>query len=246
MNVIPAIDLKDGKCVRLYQGDFERCTEYSDDPTAVARSYQHMGLEHLHIIDLDGAELGEQKNRGIVATIALQSELEIQLGGGIRDAATLAGWLAAGVTRCIVGSLAVNEPETIKRWLDEFGPDRIVLALDVRLDVNDRPLLMTHGWKESSQLDLWQCIDGYLDHGITHVLCTDVSRDGAMTGPNLELYREFIARYPALRLQASGGIRNVADLHSLEELGPHAAISGRALLDGTISKEELQSFLRVA
>lgn len=246
MNIIPAIDLQDGKFVRLYQGDFDKRTEYGNDATAIARDYQAIGFEHLHIIDLDGAKLGEQKNRSIIAAIVLESELDIQLGGGIRDSQTIAGWLAAGVSRCIIGSLAVHEPDTVRSWLDVFGPDRIVLALDVRLNVNNVPIVTTHGWTESSELDLWQCIDSYVDDGLEHVLCTDVSRDGAMTGPNLDLYREFIRRYPSLKLQASGGVRNVHDLHKLEVLGPFAAITGRALLDGKINKEELKPFLRVA
>jgi phosphoribosylformimino-5-aminoimidazole carboxamide ribotide isomerase len=246
MKIIPAIDLQDGACVRLYQGDFDRRTEYSDDPTAVARDFQAMGFEHLHIIDLDGAKLGEQKNRGIVAAIAMESDLDIQLGGGIRDTQTVTDWLAAGVSRCIIGSLAVNEPETVKCWLEEFGPDHIVLALDVRLDDDGRPILAIHGWTESSAIDLWQCIDGYLDNGIQHVLCTDVSRDGAMSGPNLDLYRVFIERYPDLSLQASGGVRHVGDLQALSDLGAPAAITGRALLDGKIKTEELDPFLRVA
>ena len=246
MKIIPAIDLQDGACVRLYQGDFDKRTEYSNDPTAVARDFQAMGFEHLHIIDLDGAKLGEQKNRSIVAAIAMESDLDIQLGGGIRDRQTITDWLAAGVSRCIIGSLAVNEPETVKSWLEEFGPDNIVLALDVRLDDDKRPILTTHGWTKSSEIDLWQCVDSYLDDGLQHVLCTDVSRDGAMSGPNLDLYRKFIERYPDLGLQASGGVRHVGDLQALSELGAPAAITGRALLDGKINVEELGPFLRVA
>ena len=246
MNVIPAIDLQNGDCVRLYQGDFDKRTEYSKDPTAVARDFQAMGFEHLHIVDLDGAKSGEQTNRAIVAAIAMDSDLEIQLGGGLRERTSVAEWLAAGVSRCVIGSLAVNEPEIVKSWLSEFGADRLVLALDVRLDDNGIPVLATQGWTMSSGVDLWQCVDGYLDEGIQHVLCTDVSRDGALNGPNLGLYREFLSRYPTLNLQASGGVRDANDLYNLSELGATAAITGRALLDGRIRKEELGPFLRVA
>lgn len=246
MKIIPAIDLQGCACVRLYQGDFDQRTEYSKDPTAVARNFQAMGFEYLHIVDLDGARSGEQRNRAIVAAIAMESDLEIQLGGGIRDTQTIAEWLSAGVSRCVIGSLAVNEPDTVKNWLGEFGPDRIVLALDIRLDDRNLPILATHGWTESSGIDLWQCIDAYLADGIRHVLCTDVSRDGAMSGPNLDLYRDFIERYPYLTLQASGGVRDANDLHELSKLGASAAITGRALLDGRIKTEELGAFLRVA
>ena len=246
MKVIPAIDLQNGDCIRLYQGDFDKRTEYSKDPTAVAGDFQAMGFEHLHIVDLDGAKSGEQSNREIVAAIAMESDLEIQVGGGIRNRQTVGECLSAGVSRCVIGSLAVNEPDTVKNWLGEFGPDRIVLALDIRLDDRNLPMLATHGWTVSSGIDLWQCIDAYIADGIRHVLCTDVSRDGAMSGPNLDLYREFVRRYPSLLLQASGGVRDANDLHELSKLGASAAITGRALLDGRIKTEELGAFLRVA
>ena len=246
MKIIPAIDLQDGICVRLFQGDFERRTEYSNDPAAVARDFQAMGFGNLHIVDLDGAKLGQQQNRDIVSAIASESELEIQLGGGIRDRETVSDWLAAGVSRCVIGSLAVNNPEKIKSCLQEFGADRIVLALDVKLDDTGTPMLVTHGWTRTADIDLWQCVDRFLGDDIRHVLCTDVSRDGAMTGPNLELYREFVSRYPMISLQASGGVRNADDLRVLEDLGASAAITGRALLEGKINTEELGPFLRVA
>ena len=246
MIIIPAIDLQDGKCVRLFQGDFDKRTEYSNDPVAVARGFQAMGFEYLHVVDLDGAKLGQQENRDTVSAIASESDLAIQLGGGIRDRETVSKWLSAGVSRCVIGSVAVNEPEKIKSWLTEFGADRIVLALDVKLDKKDSPMLVTHGWTRSAELDLWQCVGEYLGSGVQHVLCTDVSRDGAMTGPNVDLYRQFVAHYPTIRLQASGGVRHADDLRKLADLGAGAAITGRALLDGRIKTEELGPFLRVA
>ena len=246
MIIIPAIDLQGGKCVRLFQGDFDKRTEYSNDPVGVARDFQAMGFDNLHIVDLDGARLGKQKNREIVSAIASESDLAIQLGGGMRGRETVSRWLAAGVSRCVIGSLAVNDPETIKSWIREFGSDRIVLALDVKLDVTGTPMLVTHGWTRSADIDLWQCVDRYLRSDIKHVLCTEVSRDGAMTGPNVELYREFVSRYPTISLQASGGVRHADDLRVLDDLGASAAITGRALLDGKIKTEELGPFLRVA
>lgn len=246
MRIIPAIDLQDGKCVRLYQGDFDKRTEYSSEPTAVARSFKAMGFHDLHIVDLDGAKLGQQRNRDIVSAIASESNLYIQLGGGIRDREIVSNWLAAGVSRCVIGSLAIIDPEEIKNWIEEFGADRIVLALDVKLDDDGTPKLVTHGWTRTAEIDLWQCVDQYLRHGLAHVLCTDVSRDGAMTGPNTALYRDFVERYPNIDLQASGGVRHAADLRMLGDLGASAAITGRALLDGKIKAEELGQFLRVA
>ncbi len=246
MKIIPAIDLQDGMCVRLFQGDFEKRTEYSNDPAAVARDFQAMGFDNLHIVDLDGAKLGQQENREIISAIAAESDIIIQLGGGIRDRETVSNWLAAGVSRCVIGSLAIDDPEKIKSWIREFGPDRIVLALDVKMDDTGTPMLVTHGWTRTTEIDLWQCVDRYFRNDIRHVLCTEVSRDGAMTGPNVELYRVFVSRYPTISLQASGGVRNADDLRVLEDLGASAAITGRALLEGKIKPEELGPFLRVA
>ena len=245
MNVIPAIDLRDGRCVRLFQGEFDKETEYSTAPAGVARQFAELGADRLHIVDLDGARAGTQHNRAIVRQIASESPLRIQLGGGIRDRQTIDDWLDAGVDRCVIGSLAVTRPDTVRQWLEETGAERVVLALDVRIDENDVPRLTTHGWRETSTLTLWECIDDFLEAGLKHVLCTDVSRDGAMTGPNLDLYREIVARYPTISLQASGGVRGLDDLRQLRETGAAAAITGRALLEGALSREEVRSFLRV-
>jgi phosphoribosylformimino-5-aminoimidazole carboxamide ribotide isomerase len=246
MKIIPAIDLKDGKCVRLFKGDFEKTTEYSDDPVAVSREFSALDVQDLHIVDLDGARSGEQQNRAIVQAIAAESGLAIQLGGGIRDRATVKEWLDSGVTRCVIGSMAITDLPTVSDWLSEFGPDRLVLALDVNVANNGEPMLTTHGWTRQTGISLWECIDNYSDVAVKHVLCTDVSRDGAMLGPNVELYEEAMRRYPDLRLQASGGVRNLGDLRQLKSLGIPAAISGRALLDGAITAKEVAAFRRDA
>jgi len=246
MKIIPAIDIKDGKCVRLFKGDFSKTTEYSADPAAVARRFSALAVDDLHIVDLDGARTGEQENRSIVSNIASESGLCIQLGGGIRERQDLENWLAAGVSRCVVGSVAISSPELVKQWILEFGVDAIVLALDIKLNEDDEPILTTHGWTRDSGVTLWQCLDGYQSVGVRHVLCTDVARDGAMTGPNLKLYSDILARYPGLGLQASGGVRSVDDLCALRTLGLPAAITGRALLDGAITDSELASFRQSA
>ena len=244
MKIIPAIDLQDGKCVRLFQGDFEQSTEYSANPAEIGRRFSDLDVDDLHIVDLDGARTGTQQNHGIVAEIARETGLQVQLGGGLRGLDDVAGWLDSGVTRCVVGSVAVRDPGTVATWFDRFGPDAIVLALDVRLDKDGTPLLTTQGWTEDSGVSLWECLDGYGEAGLRHVLCTDVSRDGALSGPNFDLYVEILNRYPALQLQASGGVRDIDDLELLRELGVPAAITGRALLDGNISAEEIASFRR--
>lgn len=242
MKVIPAIDLKDGKCVRLLKGDFGQTTEYSNDPAAVARRFAALDVQDLHIVDLDGARSGEQRNRAIVADIAAETGVDIQLGGGIRDRRSAADWLTHGVTRCVIGSLAITNTELVNEWLGEFGPDAIVLALDVRIRDDGVPMLTTHGWTRNSDTSLWDCIAQYSGAGLTHVLCTDVSRDGAMSGPNVQLYEEILGRYPELQLQASGGVRHIADLEELRSRGLPAAITGRALLDGKITIAEVASF----
>jgi len=242
MRVIPAIDLQNGKCVRLYKGDFEQTTEYSDDPAAVARQFAELQAHDLHIVDLDGARSGTQLNRDIVKAIAKETDMSVQVGGGIRDREILTAWLDAGVSRCVIGSLAITEPDAVKSWLVSFGGDKIVLALDVNIDEVGVPVITTHGWTRNSSTSVYECIDDYGSLGLRHVLCTDVSRDGAMAGPNLDLYADILDQFPDLQLQASGGVRNVQDLTALRNLGVPAAITGRALLDGKITAAEMVSF----
>ncbi|MDH3909305.1 MAG: HisA/HisF-related TIM barrel protein, partial [Gammaproteobacteria bacterium] len=154
-------------------------------------------------------------------------------------------WLENGVTRCVVGSVAVAEPERVAAWIDDFGADSIVLALDVTIG-EEGPVLATHGWTQSTGLSLWDLLDRYSTLGAKHLLCTDISRDGAMSGPNVELYTEILRRYPDIRLQASGGVRDIGDIRRLKEIGAPAAITGKAMLDGKISAAEVDSFLRSA
>ena len=246
MSIIPAIDLKDGKCVRLFRGDFDKTTEYSNDPLQISRRFSALDVQDLHIVDLDGARSGEQQNRLLVQAIAAETGLDIQLGGGIRDRASVKDWFDNGVTRCVIGSMAITDVPAVTKWLREFGPDRLVLALDVNIADDGTPMLTTHGWTRETELSLWNCIDRYSDDGLKHVLCTDVSRDGAMAGPNIQLYEETLRRYPGLQLQASGGVRNIDDLQQLRLQGLPAAISGRALLDGAITAKEVASFRRSA
>lgn len=246
MRVIPAIDVQGGKCVRLFQGDFERTTEYSDDPAAMARTFADFSASDLHIVDLDGARSGSQDNRKIVAKIVAETSMSVQLGGGIRDVDTVTRWFDAGVSRCVIGSLAITEPDVVKSWLARFGGDRIVLALDAKIDADGVPLVTTHGWTASSTTTVYECIDDYLAAGLRHVLCTDVSRDGAMAGPNVELYQQILGRFPMLELQASGGVRDIADLETLRASGLPAAITGRALLDARIAPAEMRTFLQGA
>jgi phosphoribosylformimino-5-aminoimidazole carboxamide ribotide isomerase len=246
MNVIPAIDLRDGQCVRLYQGDFDRQTNYNKEPISLALEYETMGFDSLHIVDLDGAGSGQQRNQEVIRRIIEMSKLTIQLGGGIRTAAQIDGWLDTGLARVIIGSLAITKPDRVRDWLANYGYERIVLALDVNVDPAGVPLIATHGWRRTTAVTLWQCIGEYESTGIKHVLCTDISRDGALTGPNLALYTELLGKYPGIQLQASGGVRNIGDLKALRKIGVRSAISGRALLDGKITAREIATFLPAA
>jgi phosphoribosylformimino-5-aminoimidazole carboxamide ribotide isomerase len=241
VKIIPAIDLQDGKCVRLFQGEFDKTTQYSADPTAIAREFTAMNVETLHIVDLDGARSGKPLNNTIVTAITQETTINVQLGGGIRHRNDVAHWLKLGVSRCVIGSVAIDDPQTVLAWIEEFGTQAMVLALDVRL-IDNTPTLTTHGWTNATGTSLWDCLDRYYRSGCRQVLCTDVERDGAMTGPNFVLYRDIMGRYPELQLQASGGVRHIRDLEQLRELGVPAAITGRALLDGAISAQELSSF----
>jgi phosphoribosylformimino-5-aminoimidazole carboxamide ribotide isomerase len=242
MKIIPAIDLQDGKCVRLYQGDFDKKTVYSDNPADIARQFSELQVSDLHVVDLDGAKLGSQQNRASIEAIIEQTSLTVQLGGGIRERDKVAEWLAVGVSRCVIGSMAVSQPDEVANWFADFGGDAIVLALDVNIGDDATPYLTTHGWTKQSDTSLWVAIDRFLDVGLKHVLCTDVSRDGAMAGPNRLLYDDILDRYPQLALQASGGVRDIEDLVALRESGLPAAITGRAMLDGRITPAEVASF----
>lgn len=245
MNIIPAIDLKGGQCVRLFKGNFDQETRYGDDPLLFARQFVSMGFRHLHVVDLDGAKDGEQANRKLLRKLIAESGLSVQLGGGIRDRDTVARWLDEGVRQVVIGSLAISEPDSVRSWMDEFGSEQFVLALDCEF-ADGVPWLTTHGWTRRSELSLWDGVANYLDAGVSQVLCTDVSRDGAMSGPSLDLYREFTERFPTVGLQASGGVRNLADLLELRRIGAGGAITGRALLDGKISAGEIESFQQSA
>lgn len=245
MRVIPAIDLRRGQCVRLLQGDFDRCTRYERTPIELARHYEQLGFAELHIVDLDGALTGNQSNRRTIQELCAATSLRIQLGGGIRDRDTVERWLDSGVTRCVVGSVAVTDPDAVQGWMETYGTDRIVPAFDVRsIDGQPRPAIS--GWTCDTDVTLWDCVARYVGAGARQILCTDITRDGAMTGPSLPLYEELMTRFPSILLQASGGVRSVEDLAALDSSRADAAIVGRALLDGRLDEKELGSFLRAA
>lgn len=243
MELIPAIDLRDGRVVRLFQGDFASETRYEVSPEDLYGRYAHAGARRVHVVDLDGARDGRAGNSPIVARLAALGSLKVQSGGGLRSSRQVQTLLSMGVARAVIGSVAVSQPDEVTGWFSEFSPDRLVLALDVRIDASGVPRVTTHGWQEQSDSSLWDLVDRFGRAGLRHVLCTDVARDGALTGPNFELYAEATARFPSIYWQASGGIRDAADLESLSRTGVSAAVSGKALIEGRMTPEELVPYL---
>jgi phosphoribosylformimino-5-aminoimidazole carboxamide ribotide isomerase len=243
MLLIPSMDLRGGRCVRLREGHFAAQTTYPVEPAALLRRYQSLGARWLHIVDLDGARDGIGVNAPIIANLARDRHVHLQVGGGVRSAAVIEGLLTAGVARVVIGSAAVQRPGEVSSWLKNFGAERICLAFDVKLGPNEEPQVHTHGWTVNSAFSLWNAIDAFRESQLKHLLCTDIARDGTLRGPNLNLYRECFRRFPMLSWQASGGIRNGADLEELAGTGVTAAVSGTALIEDRISEQELQAFL---
>ncbi|MDB5268172.1 MAG: 1-(5-phosphoribosyl)-5-((5-phosphoribosylamino)methylideneamino)imidazole-4-carboxamide isomerase [Hymenobacter sp.] len=238
MEIIPAIDLINGQCVRLSAGDFARQTTYDADPIAVAQRFADAGLRRLHLVDLDGARAGHPVNLAVLEAIARQTSLDIDAGGGIQTEAALAQVLAAGAAHATAGSLAVREPATVQAWLAQYGADTIFLGADYK---GER--IVINAWAEQSVLTLTGFIADYLAVGGTTFICTDVSKDGLLQGPSLPTYRSLVQQFPAARFIASGGVTTISDLELLAAAGMHGAIIGKALYEGTISLADLRRFL---
>lgn len=243
MILIPSIDLRHGRCVRLLKGDFDKETRYDLEPHELLMRYRDLGATWLHVVDLDGAKDGQLANRSVIVRLASQKALLIQVGGGVRSKAVVDDLLRNGIDRVIVGSAAVEKPAEVQAWIKQYGAEKIGLAFDIRHDAQGSPRVLTRGWTRQSTLSLWEAIDSYLPHGLKHVLCTDVELDGALAGPAVNLYAEAVKRYPQISWQASGGVRSAADLHALAAVGSAAAISGKALLEELITPSELGPFL---
>ena len=232
MILYPAMDLMGGRCVRLAQGRFDDATVYSDDPAKALAEFASAGARWAHVVDLDGARAGEPRQHDLIAALAGSAALKLQVAGGFRSRDHIERMLEAGVGRVVIGSLAVKDPARVQGILAEFGGDRITLALDVNI-VDGLPMVATAGWTETSQQSLWDIAALY--PAARHLLVTDISRDGMMTGPNVELLKEAVERLPGLAVQASGGISSLDDLRDLPTAG---AITGKALWEGKIKLEE--------
>ena len=236
--IIPAIDLMDGRCVRLTQGDYGQKKEYSADPVDMAKQYEDCGVTRLHVVDLDGARAKKPCNLKVLENIATKTGLDIEWGGGIKDASSLRSTLDAGADRIICGSIAVDERETFTSWLKEFGPSCLILGADVR-----DGKVATHGWLKDSGLGLDELMGWYVPEGLNQMICTDISKDGMLQGPDFDFYVGLKQAWPSVDVTLSGGISCMDDLCKAEELGIHSVIMGKAIYEGRITLKELESWL---
>ncbi|KUI99050.1 1-(5-phosphoribosyl)-5-[(5-phosphoribosylamino)methylideneamino]imidazole-4-carboxamide isomerase [Vibrio sp. MEBiC08052] len=236
--IIPALDLIDGQVVRLFQGDYGQVTEYKVDPVEQFNRYHQAGADWLHLVDLTGAKDTAARQLDLIARLLAGTPAKIQIGGGVRTEQDVVDLLQAGAQRVVVGSTAVKQPELVKTWMQQYGPEKIVLALDINIDANGQRRVAISGWQEDSGITIEALIDDYLTVGLKHVLCTDISRDGTLSGSNVDLYIDLCRQYPQIAFQSSGGIGSLDDIQALKGSGVAGVIVGRALLDGKFTAEE--------
>ena len=237
MRIIPAIDIINGKCVRLTKGDYSTSKTYRDNPLDMAREFEDHGIRYLHLVDLDGARSKHIVNHKVLHEIATKTSLEIDFGGGIKSDEDLRIAFENGANQVTGGSIALQQPALFKRWLTIYGADKIILGAD-----SHNRKIATNGWQQQSEEDVVNFISAYEKEGVRYVICTDIARDGMLEGPSTDLYRELIAR-TNIQLIASGGITSIDDLLTLQELGCEGAIIGKAIYEGKIRLDELRSFL---
>jgi phosphoribosylformimino-5-aminoimidazole carboxamide ribotide isomerase len=238
MEIIPAIDIIDGKCVRLSAGDFARKTVYDEDPVELAKRFENVGLRRLHIVDLDGAKEARIKNLAVLERIAAGSALVIDFGGGIRSDIDVRSVLDAGARMVSIGSVAVKDRDSFCHWLEHIGPERFILGADVR-----GTSISINGWQTSTEIQLIPFLANYLDRGLSQAFVTDISRDGQLLGPSIELYQQVLTELPDLKLIASGGIASIEDVDRLEQIGCSGAIVGKAIYEGKITLEQLSEYV---
>ncbi len=238
MDILPAIDIRHGRCVRLEQGDFARATLYEDDPLKQALRFAETGAAWVHVVDLDGAKDGSALQTELVMRMARDMPLKIQTGGGIRDERTVETLLNSGVRRVVIGTLAVTDGPRVRGWLRRFGADNLVMAFDLRQQRDGGTEVLTHGWLNASGISLDEVLDAYAESGLKHILCTDIARDGMLRGCNLDLYRAIRCRWPGIAAQASGGVDALADLAELNDMGVAGVVIGKALYEGRVNLAE--------
>ena len=234
IELIPAIDIIGGQCVRLTKGDYDQKTVYRDSPAEVAKEFEEIGFKRLHVVDLDGAKSKHIVNSEVLHRITTDTQLVVDFGGGIKTDEDIEKAFTAGASMVTIGSIAVTDPDLFMGWLEKYGAERIILGADVR-----HGKISINGWKEDSSEDLLPFLKKYVDAGVRNVLCTEISKDGTLTGPAIELYQSMMAAYPKLHLIASGGVSSIDDIKALEAAGIPAVVFGRAIYEGKINLNEL-------
>ena len=234
IELIPAIDIIEGQCVRLTKGDYDQKTVYRDSPAEVAKEFEEIGFKRLHVVDLDGAKSKHIVNSDVLHRITTDTQLVVDFGGGIKTDEAIEKAFAAGASMVTIGSIAVTNPDLFMGWLEKYGAERIILGADVR-----HGKVSINGWKEDSSEDLLPFLKKYVDAGVKNVLCTEISKDGTLTGPAIELYQSMMAAYPELHLIASGGVSSIDDIKALEAAGIPAVVFGKAIYEGKINLNEL-------
>ena len=234
IELIPAIDIIEGQCVRLTKGDYDQKTVYRNSPAEVAKEFEEIGFKRLHVVDLDGAKSKHIVNEQVLKAITAETQLVVDFGGGIKTDEDIEIAFAAGASMVTIGSIAVTSPDLFMGWLEKYGADRIILGADVR-----HGKISINGWKEDSSEDLLPFLKKYVDAGVRNVLCTEISKDGTLAGPAIELYQSMMAAYPELHLIASGGVSSIDDIKALEAAGIPAVVFGKAIYEGKINLNEL-------
>ncbi|MBR6937132.1 MAG: 1-(5-phosphoribosyl)-5-[Prevotella sp.] len=234
IELIPAIDLIDGKCVRLTKGDYNQKKIYNENPMEIAKGFEEMGFKRLHVVDLDGARSKHIVNVDVLKAITTETNLIVDFGGGIKSEEDIEKAFANGASMVTIGSIAVTQPELFLKWLDQYGAEKLILGADVK-----NGMISINGWKEDSAEQLLPFLKKYIDHGVKNVLCTEISKDGTLQGPALQLYQEIMAAYPQLHLIASGGVSSNEDIIALDQAGIPAVVFGKAFYEGKINIPEL-------
>ncbi|MEC6795811.1 1-(5-phosphoribosyl)-5-[(5-phosphoribosylamino)methylideneamino]imidazole-4-carboxamide isomerase [Photobacterium sp. S4TG1] len=236
--IIPALDLIDGQVVRLFQGDYGQVTEYNVNPTEQFAVYHQAGANWLHLVDLTGAKNTQARQLTLIRQLLASTPANVQIGGGVRSEQDVSDLLHAGAQRVVIGSTAVKQPEMVKGWIEKYGAEHIILALDINIDGNGNRIVAVSGWQEDSGVTIETLLEDFLKVGLKHVLCTDISRDGTLAGSNVELYVDLCRQYPQVQFQSSGGIGSLEDIAALKNSGVAGVIVGRALLDGKFTAEQ--------
>jgi phosphoribosylformimino-5-aminoimidazole carboxamide ribotide isomerase len=238
MEVIPAIDIIDGKCVRLTHGDYSQKKIYNEHPLEVAKEFEDAGIKRLHLVDLDGAKAGVVKNWKVLETVAGKTSMVIDFGGGIKSEKDLRNVFNSGAALATVGSIAIKDEETFSTWLTKFGSEKFLLGADVK---NEK--ITVSGWTEQTEIGIYDFIEKYIQKGMKQIFCTDVSKDGALEGPSTELYKSIIEKFPDLHFIASGGVSSMEDVYQLQEIDCKGVIIGKAIYEGRIQLDELKKLI---